>query len=145
MTGAEVLAALPKEAQKLPKPVPFTQPQPGSSLTAGAGDLSIPAYEADGARFQVVFGFDQDALNRVHLKVPKPEAATCANLEAALTERHGKPARRGSFTGSLKGEETVWTLPDQTIVLSCAGVFNLGFLSASLDYQPPSAPAAAAP
>jgi hypothetical protein len=145
MTSAEVLAALPQEAQKLPKPAPFTQPQPGSSLVAGTGDLAIPAYEADGSTFQVLFGFDKDALNRVHLKVPKPAAETCVTLEKALTDRHGQPARRGSFTGSLKGNETVWTLPDQTVVLSCAGVFSLGFLSASLDYQPPGAAPPVAP
>src|SRR5262245_23748192 len=55
MKKPEVLAALPGEAQKLGKPAEFAQPQPGSRLKPGSGDVSIPVYEADGAKFRVLF------------------------------------------------------------------------------------------
>jgi len=142
MTRAEVLAAFPKEAQKLDKPKEFAQPQPGAMLAAGRSDITIPTYEADGASFNVLFGFESEALNRIHLVVPKPVAATCGDLEKALTDKHAAPGKRSPTGGSLKGEEIVWTLPDQTIVLSCAGVPSLGFLSASVDYLAPTATAA---
>lgn len=145
MTKAAVLAAFPKEAQKLEKPAEFAQPQPGSTLTAGSSDVAIPSYEGDGATFRVLFGFEQDALNRIHLAVPKATASTCGDIEKVLTDAHGAPARRTPTGSSLKGEEIVWTLPDQTIVLSCAGVARLGFLTASLDrLAPPPAAAGAA-
>lgn len=143
MTRADVLASFPTEAQKLEKPADFAQPQPGSSLTAGSGDVAIPAYEAGGATFRVLFGFEADALNRIHLAVPKPTAATCGDIEKALTDKHAAPSKRGATGSSLRGEEIVWTLPDQTVVLSCAGVRSLGFVSASLDYLAPAATAAA--
>jgi hypothetical protein len=139
MTKAEVLAAFPKEAQRLAKPAAFAQPQPGSSLTSGASDIAIPSYEADGATFRVLFGFASDGLDRVHLNVPKAVAATCSDLEKALTGRHAAPSKRERTGGSLKGDEISWTLPDQTIVLSCAGVQSLGFLAVTLDYLPPAA------
>jgi hypothetical protein len=143
MSKADVLAAFPKEAEKLPKPADFAVPQPGSSLSAGSSDVGIASYEGDGATFHVLFGFEHDALNRIHLAVPKPTAATCGDIEKALTDRHSAPSKRSATGSSLKGEEIVWTLPDQTIVLSCAGVAKLGFLTASLDYLAP-APAAVA-
>src|SRR5262245_30100002 len=87
MKKAEVLAAFPKEAQKLDKPADFAQPQHNSSLVAGTGDVAIPSYEGDGASFRVLFGFDHDALNRIHLAVPKPNAATCGDIEKTLTDR----------------------------------------------------------
>src|SRR5262249_49015704 len=93
MTRDEVLAAFPGEAQRLAPPAPFAQPQPGSSLAAGAGDLAIPAYDADGASFRVLFGFQAKALDRIHFSALKPGASTCEDLEKALTDRHGKPAR----------------------------------------------------
>ncbi|HET8648373.1 MAG TPA: hypothetical protein VFO85_22940, partial [Vicinamibacteria bacterium] len=95
------------------------------------------AYEADGARFRVLFGFESDALNRIHLAGQKPAAGTCEALERALTARHGAPAERGQTGTSLKGDEIVWRRPDQTIVLSCAGMARLGFVTVSLDYLPP--------
>lgn len=137
MTKKEVLAALPGEAQRLAQPAAFAQPQPGSSIPAGSSDLSIPAYEADGATFRVLFGFDADALNRVHLSAVKPGAATCGDLEKALTEKHAAPAQRASTGSSLKGEEITWKRPDQTIILNCAGVASLGFLTVTLDYMAP--------
>jgi hypothetical protein len=140
MTRAEVLAAFPKEAQKLPRPAPFAQPQPGATLAAGSGDVTIPTYEADETTFKVLFGFEGDHLNRVHLNVPKAGEATCAELEKALTTRHAAGPKRTPTGGSLKGEEIVWTLPDQTIVLTCAGVRSLGFLTVTLDYLPPPGP-----
>jgi hypothetical protein len=144
MTKAAVLAAFPKEAQKLDKPADFAQPQHGSSLPAGSSDIAIPSYEGEGATFRVLFGFEQDALNRVHLAVPKATASTCPNIEKAITDAHGTPGKRSPTGSSLKGEEVVWTLPDQTIVLSCAGVARLGFVTASLDHlaTPPAAVAA---
>ena len=142
MTKKDVLAAFPQEAQKLPAPAGFAQPQLGSSLVAGTTDVAIPSYEADGTTFRVLFGFDKDALNRIHLEVPKASVGTCEGIEKAVTDKHGGPAKRTTTGSSLKGEETVWTLPDQTIVLSCSGVKSLGFVRASLDYLAP-APAAA--
>jgi hypothetical protein len=143
MSKADVLAAFPREAQRLPQAADFAQPQPGSSLAAGSSDVAIPAYEADGTTFRVLFGFEADALNRIHLEVPKPGASTCGDIEKALTDRHAAPSQRGPTGTSLKGEEIVWRLPDRTIVLSCGGVRSLGFVRASLDYLEP-APAAAA-
>jgi len=143
MTKSEVLAAFPKEAQKLTKPAPFAQPQPGASLTPGFGDVTIPSYEADGATFKVLFGFEADHLNRIHLSVPKAGEATCVEVEKALTGRHATQPKRAATGGSLKGEEITWTLPDQTIVLSCAGVRSLGFLTVTLDYLPAAAAATA--
>jgi hypothetical protein len=143
MTKAAVLAAFPKEAQRLDKPADFAQPQHGSSLPAGSSDIAIASYEGEGAAFRVLFGFEKDALNRIHLGVPKASATTCADIEKAVTDAHGPLSRRSSTGTSLKGEEIVWTLPDQTIVLSCAGVASLGFLRASLDHLAPP-PAAVA-
>src|SRR5262245_34744246 len=127
MTRVAVLAAFPKEAQKLEKPADFAQPQHGSSLSAGSSDIAIPSYQGEGATFRVLFGFEQDALNRVHLAVPKATASTCGDIEKAVTDAHGAPGKRSTTGSSLKGEEIVWTLPDETIVLSCAGVARLGF------------------
>jgi hypothetical protein len=137
MKKPEVKAALKGEVQGLPKPAPFAQPQPGSRLTAGSSDLEIPAYEADGARFHALFGFEAGALNRVHLSAIKPGAGTCRDLETALTGRHGAPGERATTGTTLKGEEIVWKLPDQTVVLDCAGVARLGFVTVTLDYLAP--------
>jgi hypothetical protein len=139
MKKADVLGAFPKEAQKLPAPVPFAQPQDGSMLKAGASDLTIPSYDADGATFKVLFGFSGDALDRIHLSALKPNAGTCEDLQKALTTRHSEPAQRTQTGSSLKGEEIVWKRPDQTIVLGCAGVATLGFVTVTLDYLPPAA------
>lgn len=138
----EVQAALKGEVQRPSKPVPFAQPQPGSRLTAGSSDLEIPAYEADGARFHVLFGFEAGALNRVHLSAIKPGAATCRDLETALTGRNGEPTERATTGTTLKGEEIVWKRPDQTVVLDCAGVARLGFVTVTLDYLAPDGAAA---
>lgn len=143
MKKAEVLAALPGEAQRLGKPAEFAQPQPGSRLATGSSDLSIPSYEADGAKFRVLFGFDKDALNRIHLTAIKPGGDTCHDLETALTGKHGAPTERATTGTTLKGEEIVWKLPDQTVILDCAGVVRLGFVTATLDYLAPGADAAA--
>ena len=146
MSKAAVLAAFPKEAQRLDKPAEFAQPQHGSSLSAGSSDIAIPSYQGDGASFHVLFGFAQDALDRIHFAVPKATATTCGDIEKAVTDAHGAPGKRGATGSSLKGEEIVWTLPDQTIVLSCAGVARLGFVTASLDrLAPPAAAVAARP
>lgn len=134
MKKAEVIAAFPKQAQRLPAPVPFAQPQSGSLVKGGAGDVSIAAYEADGATFRVLFGFTADALDRVNLSALKPSAATCEDVEKGLTARHSAPTQRTQTGSSLKGEEIVWKLPDQTIVLGCSGVASLGFLTVTLDH-----------
>ena len=86
MSKAAVLAAFPKEAQKLGTPADFAQPQHGSSLAAGSSDIAIPSYQGDGATFRVLFGFEQDALNRIHLAVPKATAGTCFDIEKAITD-----------------------------------------------------------
>lgn len=137
MKKAEVLALFPKEARKLPAAVPFAQPQPGSILAPASSDVTIPSYEADGAAFKVLFGFTADALDRVHLSALKPTAGTCEDQQKALTTRHGEPAQRTQTGSSLKGEEVVWKLADQTIVLGCAGVASLGFVTVTLDHLKP--------
>ena len=132
MTKDEVLAAFPGEAQRLAKPADFGPSRPGSS------DVAIPAYEADGVKFRVLFGFESNALNRIHLAAVKPGDATCSDLEKLLTEKHSAPATRNDTGTSLRGEEFVWKRPDQTITLACAGVASLGFRSVTLIYTPPN-------
>jgi hypothetical protein len=131
MTKDEVLAAFPGEAQRLATPADFGPPTPGSS------DVAIPSYEADGVKFRVLFGFDPNALNRIHLAAVKPGDATCADVEKVLTDKHSAPAARNNTGTSLRGEEIVWKRPDQTITLACAGVPSLGFRSVTLIYTPP--------
>jgi hypothetical protein len=137
MTKDEVRAVFPGETQRLAQPAPFAQPQPGSSIPTGSSTLAIPAYEADGATFRVLFGFEGDALNRVHMSAVKPAASTCDDVKKVLTEKHSAPAQVNSTGSSLKGEEITWKRPDQTIALSCAGVASLGFLTVTLDYMAP--------
>jgi hypothetical protein len=137
MTAKEVLAALPDEAKRLPKPAGFAKPQPGSSLAEGSSDVSMPAYDADGATFRVLFGFGASGLERIHLDARKPGTTTCGALEKALTERHSAPSQRSTTGTSLRGEEIVWKRPDQTIVLSCSGVASLGFVTVTLDHLAP--------
>jgi hypothetical protein len=138
MTKDEVRTAFPGEAQRLAQPAAFAQPQPGSSIPTGSSTLAIPAYEADGTTFRVLFGFETDGLNRVHMSAVKPAASTCSDLEKLLTEKHSAPSERRSTGSSLKGEEIIWKRPDQTIALSCGGVASLGFLTVTLDYMAPS-------
>lgn len=132
MAKDEVLAAFPGEAQRLATPADFGPPTPGSS------DVAIPAYEADGMKFRVLFGFESNALNRIHLAAVKPADAACSDLEKLFTEKHSAPAARNDTGTSLRGEEIVWKRPDQTIALACAGVPSLGFRSVTLIYTPPS-------
>jgi hypothetical protein len=142
MTPAEVLAAFRGEAQKLPRPDRFAEPQHGASLAAGASDVAIPSYVADGSTFKVLFGFDKNALDRIHLAAHKPVAGTCSYLQGVLSERLAATPERKPTGSSLRGEEITWRRPDQTVVLSCAGVASLGFLSVSLDFLSPVAAAA---
>jgi hypothetical protein len=141
MTRKEVLAAFPGKAQRLSRPAPFSQPQPGSSLTPGSSDVAISAHETEGTTFRVLFGFAGDALDRIHLAAAKPGEATCSDLERALTAAHAAPAGRTRTGDSLRGEEVTWRKPEQTIVLSCAGLFSLGFQKVTLDYLVPAADA----
>jgi hypothetical protein len=133
MTKDEVLAALPGEAQKLAVPV-----QIGPSRPGGSSDLTIPAYEVAGVKFRVLFGFEAEALNGVHLSLSKAEFDTCSDVEKVLTEKHSAPAQRENTGTSLKGEQITWKLPDQTIILGCAGVPSLGYRSVSVDYLAPN-------
>ena len=132
MTKDEVVAAFPGEAQRLAKPADFGPPTPGSS------DVAISDFEADGVKFRVLFGFESNALNRIHLSAVKPGDATCSDVEKLVTEKHSAPAARNNTGTSLRGEEVVWKRPDQTIMLACAGVPSLGFRSVTLIYTPPS-------
>jgi hypothetical protein len=132
MTKDEVLAAFAGEAQRLAVPADFGAPTPGST------DVAIPAYEGDGATFRVLFGFESNALDRIHLSAAKAGEATCGDVEKALTEKHAAPASRNNTGTSLRGEETVWKRPNGTLTLSCAGVPSLGFRSVTLIYTPPS-------
>ena len=132
MTKDQLVAAFPGEAQRLATPIPFGAPTPGSS------DVMIPAYEADGVQFRVLFGFESDALNRIHLSAVKPGDATCGDVEKNVTAKHAAPVARNNTGTSLRGEEIGWKRPDQTITLGCAGVQSLGFRSVTLIYTPPS-------
>ena len=139
MKKAEVLAALPGEVQKLEKPVPFGRAQAGAGTLEGQSDLTIPSYETEGAAFHVLFGFEGEALNRVHLAAIKAGPSTCADLEKALAEKHSAPTSRERLEGSLRGNAITWTKPEQTIVLTCTGVASLGFQTVTLDYKAPEA------
>ena len=134
MKKPELLAALPGEAQKLATPVDFGQPRPGPS------DIGIPAYEADGSTFRVLFGFGADGLGRIQLTALKPSAAACEDIEKRLTDENGKPASRGETGGSLPGQEIVWTTPVARIALACAEKLSLNFRTVTLEYTPPTAP-----
>ena len=134
MKKAEVLAAFPGEAQKLAAPVDFGQPRPGPS------DIGIPAYEADGATFRVLFGVGPEGLGRIQLTALKPSSAACEDIEKRLTDENGKPASRGDVGGSLPGQEIVWTTPVARIALACAEKLSLNFRTVTLEYTPPTAP-----
>jgi len=134
MKKAEVLAAFSGEAQKLAAPVDFGQPRPGPS------DIGIPAYEADGATFRVLFGVGPEGLGRIQLTALKPSSAACEDIEKRLTDEHGKPASRGDVGGSLPGQEIVWTTPVARIALACAEKLSLNFRTVTLEYTPPTAP-----
>jgi len=133
MKKPELLAAFPSEAQKLPTPADFGPPRPGPT------DVAIPAYEADGATFRVLFGFGADGLGRIQLSAAKPSAATCEDLEKRLTQEHAKPSSRNAIETSLRGEEILWTTPRETITLSCLEKPSLGFRTVTLDYTAASA------
>lgn len=128
MKKPELLAAFPGEAQKLPTPADFGQPRPGPT------DIAIPAYEADGATFRVLFGFGPDGLGRIQLTALKPSSATCEDVEKRLTQEHAKPSSRNAIETSLRGEEILWTTPRETITLSCLEKASLNFRSVTLDY-----------
>jgi len=135
MKKAELLAAFPGEAQKLATPVDFGQPRPGPS------DIGIPAYEADGSTFRVLFGFGAAGLGRIQMTALKPSSAACEDIEKRLTDENGKPASRGDVGGSLPGQEIVWTTPAARIALACAEKASLNFRTVTLDYTPPAGPA----
>jgi hypothetical protein len=128
MKKPELLAAFPGEAQRLQAPADFGQPRPGPS------DVAIPAYEADGATFRVLFGFGADGLGRIQLTAVKPSPAVCEDLEKRLTQEHAKPSSRSAIETSLRGQEILWTTPRETIALSCLEKPSLGFRTVTLDY-----------
>jgi hypothetical protein len=132
MTKPEVIAAFPGEAQQLANPAEFGQ-------GTASSDVAIPAYELEGVKFRVLFGFEAQGLNRIHLSAGKADDATCGLIETALTEKHGAPAQRESTGTTLRGKQMTWKLPDQTIVLACAGNPALGFQSVTVDYLTPGA------
>ena len=128
MKKAELLAAFSGEAQRLPKPADFGQPRPGTS------DTAIPAYEADGSTFRVLFGFGSGGLGRIQLTALKPSAAACEDLEKRLTDELSKPASRSDTETSLRGLEVAWTTPTETITLVCVEKPSLGFRTVTLEY-----------
>jgi len=128
MKKAEVLAAFPGEAQRLPQPAPFGQPRPGTS------DVAIPGYEAEGAKFRVLFGFSSDALSRIQLFAAKAGTSTCEDAEKRLTGEHAATSSRTDTATSMQTNEIVWTLPGQTITLTCAEKPSLGFRTVMVDY-----------
>jgi len=131
MTKAEVLAAFPGEAQRLEQPADFGRKGEGST------DVAIPAYEIEGTKFRVLFGFDGDALTRIHLSAAKAGDATCGDLEKQLTQEHSAPSDRSTTQTNLRREQIVWKRPDQTITLVCSEVVSLGFRTVTLEYTAP--------
>jgi hypothetical protein len=132
MTADEVLKALPGEAVRLPRPENFGQPTPGST------DVAIAAWESEGTKYRVLFGFASGGLDRIHLVAPRPTSATCEDLEKRLTSRHGPPEGREAIATSLRGEAVRWRLADQAVTLACTEQASLGFRSVTVDYTPPS-------
>jgi len=132
MTKDEVFAAFPGEAQRLARPADF------GPRTEGSTDVAIPAHEIDGMKFQVLFGFESDALNRVHLSAVEAADTTCSDLEKLLTERHSAPSDRSSTQTTLRSEQIVWKRPEQTITLACTEARSLGYRTVTLDYRAPS-------
>ena len=132
MKKAELLAAFPGEAQRLEQPADFGRKGEGST------DVAIPAYEIEGTKFRVLFGFDGDALTRIHLSAAKAGDATCGDLEKQLTQEHSAPSDRSTTQTNLRSEQIVWKRPDQTITLACAEAPGLGYRSVTLDYSAPS-------
>ena len=132
MTKDEVLAAFPGEAQRLPQPADLGAPGAGST------DVAIPAHEIDGMKFRILFGFESDALNRVHLSAVKAADTTCGDLEKLLTEKYSAPSDRSHTQTNLRAEQIVWKGPEQTITLTCAEAPGLGYHSVMLDYTAPS-------
>jgi hypothetical protein len=131
MKQEEVLAAFPGEAQRLGQPIDFAAPMAGST------DVGIPAYETDGTRFRVLFGFDGDALNRMQLSAIKPAEATCGDVEKILTDKNGAASERNTTQTNMRTEQIVWRRPDQTITLVCSEARGLGYRSVTLGYTTP--------
>jgi len=131
MTKAEVLAAFPGEAQRLEQPADF------GPKGAGSTDVAIPAYEIEGTKFRVLFGFDGDTLTRIHLSAAKAGDATCGDLEKLPTQEHSAPSDRSTTQTNLRREQIVWKRPDQTITLVCSEVVSLGFRTVTLEYTAP--------
>jgi hypothetical protein len=131
MTKAEVLAAFPGEAQRLEQPADF------GPKGAGSTDVAIPAYEIEGMKFRVLFGFEKEALGRVHLAAIKAGDSTCGDVEKLLTEKHSAPSDRSATQTNLRREQIVWKRPDQTITLVCSDAVNLGYHTVTLEYTVP--------
>ena len=131
MTKAEVLAAFPGEAQRLEQPADF------GPKGAGSTDVAIPAYEIDGMKFRVLFGFEKEALGRIHLAAIKAGDSTCSDVEKVLTEKHAAPSDRSTTQTNLRREQIVWKRPDQTITLVCSDAVNLGYHTVTLEYTAP--------
>lgn len=132
MTKPEVIAAFPGEAQTLASPEKYAQ-------GTASSDVAIPAYDLGGVKFRVLFGFEAEALNRIDLSAAKADPDTCGVIEKSLTDTHGAPAQKETTGTSLRGTQMTWKLPDQTIVLACAGKPALGFQSVTIDYLKPGA------
>jgi hypothetical protein len=128
MTKDEVLAAFPAQAQRLGQPADFGPPMPGST------DIAIAAYEMEGTKFRVLFGFEGEALSRIQLSAAKAGEATCGDVEKLLTDKHAAPADRATTQTTVRTDQIVWRLPDQTISLSCSEARGLGYRSVTLDY-----------
>ncbi len=131
MTRAQVLASFAGEAQRLEQPADF------GPKGAGSTDVAIPAYEIEGTKFRVLFGFDGDALTRIHLSAAKAGDATCGDLEKRLTEEHSAPSDRSSTQTNLRREQIVWKRPEQTITLVCTEALSLGYRTVTLEYTTP--------
>jgi hypothetical protein len=131
MKKDELVAAFPGEAQRLEQPADFGRKGEGST------DVAIPAYEIEGTKFRVLFGFDGDALTRIHLSAARAGDATCGDLEKQLTQEHSAPSERSTTQTNIRREQILWKRPDQTITLVCTEALSLGYRTVTLEYITP--------
>lgn len=131
MKKEDVLAAFPGEAQRLGQPVDFGQP------LAGSTDVAIPAYDMEGMKFRVLFGFEGEVLDRIQLSAIKPGESTCGDVEKMLTDQNAAPSDRSTTQTTVRTEQIVWRRPERTITLVCSEARGLGYRSVTLGYTTP--------
>ena len=130
MTPEEVLAAFAGQAQRPAEPPSFVLGPPG------VAEVVVPAHDEDGAKFRVLFGFagSGSRLGRIQLAAARAQPETCYDVEQRLVGEHGEPSSRRDAATSVQTREVAWTLPAQTITLTCVDKPSLGFRTVTLDY-----------